>query len=346
MGRPRSSHLTWLPEHCYVQRKRIVYIPPGGGQVRLCAVSEATRELVIQRLAEYLGQRVEEDKASLKWLCDQYNESPQFQELNERTRNAYKVHYRTITNFAGKGGRLMGSAAFAQITPGLLQKYLDRRAEQGAPVSGNREVKGYLSAVFSWGLARDYLPKGSVNPCLSVERNKEVKRKHYVEDWIMLYAIKRATPEYLPLVMWLCYLLGARITEVLLLQRGDLTPDGVRVRRLKGSKTNVIEWSPLLEDAVNRALGLPSRVGSIYLLHDDAGQPFKYSRVRNAWDDLMAKCIKDAEAEGIEGFVPFTRHDLKKKGTSDHKDGRVAGHKTESVRNDYRLLEDIVEPVR
>lgn len=344
MGRPRSERWGWLPRYCYPDRGRIVYKRGPMKPVRLCSEAEATYALVVQRLAEHLGSQP--DDTTLKWLCQQYVESAQFQRLSPRTRKAYAIHHQTLITFQGKGGRLMGNAAFAQITPGLLRKYLDKRAEQGAPVSGNREVKGFLSAVYAWAAERDMLPRGMANPCHPVQRNAETPRAHYVEDWILAYAVARATPAYLPIVMMLCYLLAARITEVLRLQRGDLTPDGVRVRRLKGSKTNIIEWSPELERCVNTALGMPSRIGSLYLIHDAAGQPITYSAVRNAWDDLMAKCAADAAADGIEGWQPFTRHDLKKKGTTDHKDGRNAGHKTEAMRNLYRLREDIVEPVR
>lgn len=344
MGRPRSDRWGWLPRYCYPDRGRIVYKHGKMKPVRLCSEAEATYHLVVQRLAEHLG--TQPDDTTLRWLCTQYLESPAFAKLAPATRRAYQIHHNTVVGFAGKNGMLMGDAPFAQITPGLLRKYLDKRAEQGAPKSGNREVKGYLSAVYAWALARDMLPRGTANPCHGVQRNPETPRRRYVEDWELRYALDRATPAYLPIVMALCYLLAARITEVLRLQRGDLTPEGVRVRRLKGSKTNIIEWSPLLESTVNQALGLPSRIGSVYLLHDNAGQPITYSAVRNAWDDLMARCAKDTAADGLEDWQPFTRHDLKKKGTSDHKDGRNAGHKSEAMRNLYRLREDVVEPVR
>lgn len=342
MGRPRTGRWAWLPQYCYADRGRIVYKQGRMTPVRLCSESEATYALVVQRLSEHLGGGGED---TLKWLCQKYLESPQFQSLAVATRRAYGIHHKSLINFAGRGGRLFGDAEFRRITPGLLRKYLDRRAEQGAPVAGNREVKGFLSAVFAWAGERDMLPPNFGNPCHGVTRNSESARTRYVEDWEMSFARQRATPPYLGLFLDLAYLLAARSSEVLRLQRGDLTPDGVRVRRLKGSRTNVVEWSPALESAVNAALGLPGRVSSLYLLHDDAGQPITYSALRGSWDRLMARCAADAERDGVV-WSPWTRHDLKRKAVSDHSTGAVGGHKTSQMRDRYRVREDIESPVR
>lgn len=350
MGRPRSPGLAWLPPHCYPDRGRIVY-KKGCKPVRLCSESEATYDLVVKRLAEHLNNRP--DTTKLRWLCERFNESAQFKKLSPATRKAYEIHCRTILNFQGKGGKLMGDASFSSITTGLLQRYLDRRAEQGAPVSGNREICGYLSKVYSWAGARDKLPKGMQNPCIGVERNTESARDRYVEDWEFDFALARAKP-LLALWMQMTYLLAGRPSEPLKLTKRALTDEGVRVERLKGSKTNVVRWRPegaptnsysWLEDVVNQALALPCRVSTVYLLHDEDGQPLKYSRIRSMWDDMMELCAKDSEAEGIV-WTPFKRHDLKRKGVSDHESGTVGGHKTEQMRNRYRVREDIEEPVR
>ena len=116
--------------------------------------------------------------------------------------------------------------------------------------------------------------------------------------------------KYLPLFMELAYLLYARKIEVLDLRRDDLLPEGVRMRRRKGSKDNVIRWSARLELAVNTALALPSTIGSMYLLHDRQGQPIKSSTLDTAWQ----------RAE-----LPFTPHDLKRKGLSEAVGGNPFG---------------------
>lgn len=342
MSRPRSDKWKWLPPHCYPDRGRIVY-KKGGKAVRLCSEAEATYDLVVKRLAEYLENLP--DTTKLRWLCEQFNESAHFKKLAASTRKAYGYHYQTIANFEGKNGVLMGDAAFAKVTPGLLRKYLDLRAEQGDPVAGNREVKGYLSAVYAWAGERDMLPKNMVNPCHGVRRNEEEADDRYVEDWELDYALARATPRYVYLFMWLAYLLAARTTEVLQLRRSDLTPEGVRVRRLKGSKTNVVKWSPLLEEIVNEALAPHGRVRSLHLLHDADGQPYRYSALRSAWDRMMGRCAKAAAVDGID-WAPFKRHHLKAKGASDHESGTVGGWRTEQMRNRYRKREDLEEPVR
>lgn len=87
--------------------------------------------------------------------------------------------------------------------------------------------------------------------------------------------------------MELAYMLYTRISEVLELTRADLQPEGVLMRRRKSSKDNLVKWSPHLEAAINRALGMLSTIARVYLLHDKAGQPLKYAAVRNAWDRCM-----------------------------------------------------------
>lgn len=339
MSRPRSEKWKWLPQHCYADRGRIVY-KVGGKPVRLCSETEATYELVVQRLAAHLEQLPDTD--SLRWLCQQYHESAKFARLAASTRKAYEYHRDTLLATRGKGGMLMGDAPYRLLTTGVLQKYVDLRASQGDPVAGNREIKGYLSAVFSWAVQRD-LAAG--NPCRAVDKNPEAARERYVEDWELAHFQAHASPAYLPIVAELAYLLAARISEVLALTRADLLQEGVRVARGKGSKTNVVAWSPRLRAATEAAKALPARISTTLLLHDADGQPLRYAAVRSAWVASMKRCAKAAEQEGLV-WTGFTRHDLKRKGVTDHKTGTVAGHKTEQMRNRYRVREDVEEPVR
>lgn len=340
MSRPRKSTHDWLPKYCYINRQSIVYIEPGQKPVKLCKVKGATRESVIRLLAAHLESKP--DASTLRWLCQQFDESVQFSRLAVSTRKAYGYHRDTLLATKGKNGVTMGDVTYARLTTGVLQRYVDRRATEGDPVAGNREIKGYLSAVFSWAQQRDLV---AANPCHAVRKNPETAATRYVEDWELSHFQAHASPAYLPIFAELAYLLAARTSEVLALSRGDLLDDGVRVRRLKGSKTNVVLWSPRLRAAVDAAKALPARVATTTLLHDKAGQPLKYAAVRSAWDLTQKRCAKAAEADGVV-WSGFTRHDLKRKGATDHKSGTVAGHKTEAMRQRYRVNEDREEPVR
>lgn len=138
-------------------------------------------------------------------------------------------------------------------------------------------------------------------------------------------------------------MLYTRISEVLELTRADLQPEGVLMRRRKSSKDNLVKWSPHLEAAINRALGMLSTIARVYLLHDKAGQPLKYAAVRNAWDRCMSACERDAKAAGLV-FSRFTRHDLKAKGVSDSTAANPAGHKSPQMVALYRRKPEQVEP--
>lgn len=340
MSRPRKAGRDWLPKYCYPNRGRIVYRPPGEKDVRLCSLAEATRELVVRRLAEHLEARP--DTSTLRWLCQQYHDSAKFARLADSTRKAYETHRRTLLACRGKNGVVMGDVTYKALTTGVLQRYVDRRAAEGDPVAGNREIKGYLSAVFTWAQQRDLV---AGNPCREVEKNPETARVRYVEDWELEFFERHATPAYLPIVAELAYLLAARITEVLRLTRADLLDDGVRVRRLKGSKTNVVKWSPRLRAAVDAAQALPARAATTLLLHDGDGQALKYAAVRSAWELTQRRCSRKADSERLV-WLSFTRHDLKRKGVTDHESGKIGGHKTEAMRQRYRVNEEREEPVR
>lgn len=220
-------------------------------------------------------------------------------------------------------------SVFGHMSPAGLRRshvrqYLDIRAQQGAAVRGNRE-KALLSHVYSWAMERDLI-EVVVNPCKGVHRNPEKAVETYVTDEQYQAAYARAT-ERMQIFMELAYLLAARKSEVLDLMRFDLSEDGVRVRRGKGSKTNIVRWSQRLEDAVNRALALPGR--SEYLLHDRHGVKIKASSLDTAWQRLRAG---------------FRLHDLKAKGVSDSSAANPAGHRSVSMIAAYRRKPEKVEP--
>jgi len=127
--------------------------------------------------------------------------------------------------------------------------------------------------------------------------------------------------------MELAYLCAIRKAEVLDLMRTDLLPEGISIRRDKGSKDNIILWSDRLEKAVNDALAM--KPTSMYIIHDRAGMKVLESSFNTAWQRLKAG---------------FTFHDLKAKGVSDSKAANPAGHKSSNMIELYRRKPELVEP--
>jgi hypothetical protein len=67
-----------------------------------------------------------------------------------------------------------------------------------------------------------------------------------------------------------------------------------------------------------------------------------YSMLKKPWTRLMETCVKINP-----DFRFFTRHDLKRKGITDQiLEQNSAGHKTEAMRQRYKVKPDQVEPAR
>ncbi|MCO6414049.1 MAG: tyrosine-type recombinase/integrase [Thiogranum sp.] len=349
VGRKRSKKNSHLPRHVYIDHGQVVYRPNRcEPPVRLCA-ADAPIEVILRALADHLATRA--SKHTLRWLCDKYLKSPKFKALAGETQDQYLKNYRQVIGTRFKSGKSFGDRDVASITKGLIRKYLDKRANDGAPIAGNRE-KAFLSAVFSWAIERDMVrdAKGQLitaNPCHKVARNREVPRDRYVTDEEYAYVYQRARG-YLRPLMELCYLLYGRISEPLDLTPADLTEAGIIVDRRKGSKDNLVRWSDRLRAAVRAAQAIPPQVPQKYVLHGRKGGRIPTSTVQTAWWRLMNQCAEEAKEAGVS-FEKFTTHDLKAKGISDFIDRKgdtqnSAGHKSEEVRQRYNRTRDAVDP--
>lgn len=313
MGRRRAKGKDGLPKGVYQDAYGYFIKAP----YRRIARTGATRAEIWTAFEQI---KAPDDRGTLSWLVREYLKSERFLGLAAKTRKEAEAALNRLTGTKTRAG-VFGDAQLASVTPGVLRRYLDARKK---PIAANRELS-YLSAAFSWAFERDMV---ETNPCKGVRRNKETARTRYVTDEEYREVYDRA-PVIVQIFMELAYLCAARKIEILDLRRSDLLTEGVQMRRRKGSKDNIIRWSPRLEAAVNAALGLPCRVSSMYLLHDQQGQPIKSSSLDTAWQRLAA---------------PFTMHDLKRKGVSDSRDSNPAGHRDPRMRDRYRVKPDEVEP--
>ncbi len=315
MGRRRNTENAWMPKGVQRDKYGFYLRKP---YTRLCG-PDAERSEVWTAYEKIVRS---DDRGSLNWLIREYLKSDKYKALATKTRNDCD---RALTNLKArkiKGGTF-GDVFVHQITPGTIRKYLDSRDSK---TMANREI-AYLSAAFSWGYERD-LVKG--NPCKGVKRNTETRRERYVTDDEYNAAYEKA-PEYVQILMELAYLCSARKIEVLDLRRTDLLPEGIHMRRRKGSKDNIVKWSDRLEAAVNRALGRDSVIASVWLVHDKNGQPITSSALDSAWQRLKPG---------------FRFHDLKKKGVSDSTSVNPAGHRTASMIQLYNVKTEEVEPAK
>lgn len=112
--------------------------------------------------------------------------------------------------------------------------------------------------------------------------------------------------------------------------------------RSKGSKEQVIKWTPRLRNAVARAEKLPSTIGTMYLIHDKRGQKIRAEAFSSAWQRVMKKATEE------EGIKSFTFHDLKRRGVSDAEGDKLqaSGHKSASMLAVYDVSVPEVQPTK
>ena len=141
------------------------------------------------------------------------------------------------------------------------------------------------------------------------------------------------------IIMELTYCLACRGIEARNLKRSDRLVEGVLVERTKGSKTNIVEYSERLENAIKRALKLHKRFASQYLIPGANNDQLKESTLNTAMQRLRKRCVE-------KGIEPFALHDLKRTAHTDAEDDRLTGHKTEAMKNRYRVKPEIVKPAK
>ena len=110
----------------------------------------------------------------------------------------------------------------------------------------------YVSSMLAWG--SNYVPGLGIkeNPLKGLKRVKEPRNTRYVTH--REYEIQRNKASgYLPTYFELAYLCASRKGEVRELRESDVLEDGLRVRRTKGSKDNIVLWTPRLRAAVDAA---------------------------------------------------------------------------------------------
>lgn len=262
----------------------------------------------------------EQSTDTLGWLLKQYHESTTFAKLSTKSKREYAGYRVKIESKPVKGYGTLGKTPYSAIKRTTMRLYLDTYADKTgrlAPIAANRHIQ-YLKAVYNWAMQRFDVVR--INPCEKVTLNEQIARDRYVNDEEYTTAITLAMEgrsPYLAAFMELAVLSRARRIEVAALKVSDITDEGLVLSRTKGSEGEVTTWTKRLEGAVKFARSLhpnaPAPISGEYLIHNEHGLPITKNGFDSAWRRLMDK----VEATGGE---PFTYHDLKAKGVTDHKD--------------------------
>lgn len=182
-------------------------------------------------------------------------------------------------------------------------QYLERRKEKARSVA-NKEL-ACLASAFQYGMRNGLCSR---DPTKGVKRNKVRPKHRYVRHDEFLAVFEKA-PEHLQDIIAGIYLMELRPHEARDLRRTCITPKGVLLEESKTDKVKLIEWSPSLQFFLTRAT---SRVDSPFVFTNSRGEKWTEWAMHSALNRIRAD---------LPGAEPFTFHDLRAKGESDHQNG-------------------------
>lgn len=244
---------------------------------------------------------------------------------------------------------VFGHMPISTVKPKHVYKYRDLRGREGK-VAANRDIE-VLSHVFTkaieWGLCENHPVKGKV-------RKFSIRpRRRYIEDWEVEEVLKIASP-FMKAYVHLKLLAGLRRGDMLSIKLNDLKNDGIHVTPRKTEKSTgkklIIEWTDKLREAINEAIAIRRKVGSIWLFHTNQGQPYiKANGTANGFDSIWQRFVDKALRETCLQ-ERFTEHDLRAKVASDveYEHARqLLGHASSDITDRrYRRKPERVRPLK
>lgn len=359
-GRKRTSKN--YPSHIEPEKlpKGVEYIDRGEGFFRIAYTDNLNGKRKYRRLCgsktslSQIWQAVEAQKEStaltFEFLSIAYQNSSKWREISTLTQKDYLTCHRQICN-TKTGKCLFGDLKFSSWTTGTIRKYVDFRGE-ASRARANKELS-YIKTVLKWAKEYDKIP---INISEGVSKLKISPRQHYAteSDFNFLLDVARESGYYyMAPLLELCYQCRMRLSEALdLTDSAEIPNEGLKIKRRKGSRTNIILWSTSLKKTwddlkakrkkILESKQIPPQIDPnrrFIFISERTGERLSISGVETAKKriDLMAK--DKADRLGIE-YVHFTIHDVKRSATTDTpgtaSDKMLAtGHRSLSMMNVY-----------
>jgi integrase len=208
------------------------------------------------------------------------------------------------------------------VTPAMVNEYLQIGAELGRPVPANRE-KAALSSCMGWLCRNSKVPGLVVNPCLrasGIQRNRETARDRYVthDEYRDVWAEAHTSTR---LLMEITYRTLQRPesdvihwdTTVLAVVEGRRV---IKFKQGKTGKTMQIEVSPDLNTLIKASLGDVPKLRQPLIRTAD-GNPYSYDGISSNLKKAIARANKKRAARGAPPMASFGFRDLKGKGATD-----------------------------
>ncbi len=302
------------------------------------------------------------DRYTLRYLCDQFHRSAQFKGLMLKTQQGYEYCRNIVVEWPTQTGMVLGDLSTERFSQPLIQRLVDNIANEGRPTKANSVLR-YLRRLFRWGMNRGHCKD---NPAMGVESAKERKLRRLPGTELVERVIQHAKakgadypkrgqagtcPAYLWIVMELAYLCRLRGIEVITLTDANALTAGIMTNRRKGSRDNIVKWSPRLRAVWEAAQTRRAEIwGKVHRLPAKAkenrpllvarnGEALQKSSLDTAWQRFMTRMIKD---EVIEPAERFGLHDLKRQGITDttgtrHEKQEASGHRSSGMMDIYDL---------
>jgi site-specific recombinase XerC len=307
------------------------------------------------------------DRGTLRYVCEQFHLSDRYKKLAPKTHDDYCYSRDVLLNIPTKLGKPLGDLAVKKFTAALVQRIVDRLADDGTP-SKAAHVLRYLRRVLQWGRNRGFL---EVNPALGIEAPIERKQRRLPRHNVMDVLIDRATargrlarnepggcPEYLASVMELAYLCRLRGIEVVTLTDANELDEGILTNRRKGSRDNIVRWTPRLRAVWDgakalrartwerRKTAIPISASKRFIIVASHGGPLRKTSLDTAWQRFITLAIADGNIDPEERFA---LHDLKRRGITDTTGTRAdkqeaSGHRDPKMMDIYDHSVPIVSP--
>ncbi|KPY57621.1 tyrosine recombinase XerC [Pseudomonas amygdali] len=366
---PKYIDQTAIPRDVYFDHRGsgrwyTLYFNEAGRRQRtnLCPANVTLSEL--HRLVE---ERSGVDRDSLQYLCDEFHSSQQFKELSKGTQDDYCYSRDVLLAYPTKLGKPLGELAVKKFTPAMVQRIIDKIAQAGTPSKAAHGLR-YLRRLMQWGRNRGFVTD---NPAKGIEAPKERKQRRLPDSTVMVDLIKFAHQQgqlkrgekgacspYLWYAMEIGYLCRLRGIETITLTDQNELDEGVLTNRRKGSRDNIVRWTPRLRAAWDAAKAVrtdtwqrlkkpvPFRADQRFLIVSASGGQLSKSGLDTAFQRLIVQAIDKGVLTEAQRFG---MHDFKRKGITDTAGTRAdkqqaSGHKDESMMDVYDLSLPVVNP--
>ncbi len=323
--------------------------------------------MTLSELHRLIEERNGVDRDSLQYLCDEFHKSQQCTELAKKTQEDYCYSRDVLLTFPTKLGKPLGELAVRKFTPAMVQRIIDKIAQEGTPSKAAHALR-YLRRLLQWGRNRGFVTD---NAARGIEAPKERKQRRLPDSTVMVNLIKFAHQQgqlkrgekgacspYLWYVMEIGYLCRLRGIEKITLTDENELEEGVLTNRRKGSRDNIVRWTPRLRAAWDAAKAerartwqktkkpVPFRSEQRFLIVSASGGQLSKSGLDTAFQRLITQAI---EKKVLTEEQRFGMHDFKRKGITDTLGTRAdkqqaSGHKDESMMDMYDLSVPMVNP--